>query len=429
MVQLKDPALPPGAIVATHEEDGSLEEGQVRRNDGVVLDPASKNPWYVLATVAGEQSGTSVFKIDHNLRIKNRRYWHGWMCRHFSDEEKATLAAKLEVELDELNPLSEEEKGILYERFSKVFPDVGQDEIVPSPADDVDMSSTYFPSALDMSKFYFDGRVSFDAASFKGAAVFEASHFAWRVDFVDVFFAEDAFFQRAHFAGFAMFHSAYFSHLAVFSDGECKSVTDFSQAKFTNHVPFFFHREIYQDTSFSDNAKLWPDVTEKNAKQSKRAYTRLRQIAADIYDPDLEHFFLRQEMRCKERIELGKKDWFHAGMFRLFRWVADHGISVTRPFWLMVCVWAFGAGCAAGYFDSGAEAVSSTDLQDNRYLSAAGLSFGNLFGFLGINRLYFADMLRAAPDGLQFVAGLQTVLGVVLLFFFGLGLRNRFRLK
>ena len=44
MSDLTDPAQPPGAIVATHEDDESLKEGQVRRNDGVVLNPASKNP-------------------------------------------------------------------------------------------------------------------------------------------------------------------------------------------------------------------------------------------------------------------------------------------------------------------------------------------------------------------------------------------------
>ena len=170
-------------------------------------------------------------------------------------------------------------------------------------------------------------------------------------------------------------------------------------------------------------------MNDGNAESDKRAYTRLRQIAAKVLDADLEHFFLRQEMRCKEQIEVRDGAWINATIFRLFRWVADSGISVERPMWLMIVVWAFGVGCFAGYFDSGATAVLTSDVQDNRYLSAAGVSFGNLFGFLGINRLYFTEMLRAAPDGLLFVAGLQTVLGVFLLFFFGLGLRNRFRLK
>jgi hypothetical protein len=48
---LKNPEQPPGEIVETYEDGGAL------RNDGVRLTPASQNPWYVLATVAGEQEG------------------------------------------------------------------------------------------------------------------------------------------------------------------------------------------------------------------------------------------------------------------------------------------------------------------------------------------------------------------------------------
>ena len=103
---------------------------------------------------------------------------------------------------------------------------------------------------------------------------------------------------------------------------------------------------------------------------------------------------------------------------------------MARPFWLLVFVWAFGFVCFAGHFDSGVLPDLPADIQDSRYRTAAAASFGNLFGFLGINRLYFTELLRDhIPDGLQLVSGMQTVAGVILLFFLGLGLRNRFRLK
>ncbi|MDJ0825947.1 MAG: hypothetical protein QNJ16_10635 [Rhodobacter sp.] len=63
-------------------------------------------------------------------------------------------------------------------------------------------------------------------------------------------------------------------------------------------------------------------------------------------------------------------------------------------------------------------------------LEAVGLSFANLFAFLGFARLYFGEFLaEEAPTWVKVLAGGQTIAGVVLLFFLGLGLRNRFRLK
>ncbi len=39
------------------------------------LKPASESPWYVLMTVAGEQTG---FLIDDDLHARNLRFWDGW---------------------------------------------------------------------------------------------------------------------------------------------------------------------------------------------------------------------------------------------------------------------------------------------------------------------------------------------------------------
>ena len=47
--ELREPGKPAGEIV---EKRG---DGVWVRNDGVELQPAEKNPWYVLATVYGEQ--------------------------------------------------------------------------------------------------------------------------------------------------------------------------------------------------------------------------------------------------------------------------------------------------------------------------------------------------------------------------------------
>ena len=485
--RLENPELPPGAIVETFKDGGA------RRNDGVMLTPASQNPWYVLATVAGEQEGDD---IDPDLHAKNRRFWNGWMCQEMEAGERAALAETLGLPEAELKPLTSEEVKAVSVRFSAAFPDEAPKEMIPKRDVRADFRHVYFRDSFILMKFCFVGDTSFHSAHFAkcanfheaffgNTAYFQHTHFSENGDFKNARFNQGVFFYCANFMGSASFQRAnfdkltrfqkasfakpahfqkseflggsdfqetqfrsgasfretYFTEYAYFQKAQFHWLVDFSNSKmaartvfddtiFDDVVPRFFHCEMNQDTSFTDDPKLWPEVTLKNAKVGKRAYTRLRQVAAEIYDPDLEHFFLRQEMRCKARIEWDKGAWFHWLFFEAYRVIADSGISVARPFWLLVFAWAFGFACFAGHFDSGILPELPEDIQDSRYWAAAGVSFGNLFGFLGINRLYFTDLLRDhSPDGLQLVAGAQTVAGVVLLFFLGLGLRNRFRLK
>ena len=69
---LSDPNLPAGAIIKEYEEGGTL------RNDGEDLRPANENPWYVLATVYGEQERGGV---NVTLHSQNRGIWNRWMCK------------------------------------------------------------------------------------------------------------------------------------------------------------------------------------------------------------------------------------------------------------------------------------------------------------------------------------------------------------
>jgi hypothetical protein len=61
---------------------------------------------------------------------------------------------------------------------------------------------------------------------------------------------------------------------------------------------------------------------------------------------------------------------------------------------------------------------------------ALGLSFAKTFGFLGIRKdLIDPGLLQGLPGWLKVTATIQTILGIVLLFLFGLSIRNRFRMK
>ena len=62
-------------------------------------------------------------------------------------------------------------------------------------------------------------------------------------------------------------------------------------------------------------------------------------------------------------------------------------------------------------------------------LKSLGLSFANTLNVFGFRKEFFPDSLNCLPWGLDFLAAIQTILGTILLFLFGLGIRNKFRMK
>ncbi|WP_412506514.1 pentapeptide repeat-containing protein [Roseovarius sp. SYSU LYC5161] len=456
--KLQDPELPAGAIVATH----ALAEGQVRRNDGVVLNPAAKNPWYVLATIAGEYETTEPVAPFDDLAARNRRFWNGWACAEMDDAARAALAEELGVPAAEVAPLSAAERQTLEAEFARRL---GPDVPIPNPSDRIDCRETHFPVALVMQGCVFPGFTTFSDTHFAGTTIFFKAHFAGPAHFRGTHFADRAFFQAAyfadyadfichahfnkraefraaHFAGPAFFDDAHFADHAVFntthfggsarfkaahfdgpadfSNGAFKSKTVFAGAEFERWAPKFHHREMHHDTSFTTERNNWPKPTKDNADDGKRAYTRLRQIAAEAHNPDDEHFFLRQEMRCKRVLA----DRFHKLLFCLYSLISDYGYSVARPAAGLALSWLLPGFAYLFHFAAGIIAGTAPV----SILGPFGLSFANLFAFLGLRRLYFTHVLKDLPGWLQALAGAQTVAGVVLLFFLGLGLRNRFRL-
>lgn len=505
--KLENPDLPAGAIVATEVEDDTLAEGQVRRNDGVVLDPAAKNPWYVLATIAGEHETTERVDPDDDLAVRNRRVWNGWACAGMDDEERAALAEGLGVPAPELAPLSEAERQTLEAEFARRL---GDGVPIPAPSDRIDCEKTYFPLTVSWRKCAFPApalfgsatfsgrRAGFESATFtgpadfhsatvSGAAGFDFATFNSSADFESATFGRWAFFPSATFGGFAVFKSATFhGHAlfgsatfseaanfeyatfsesaeflsatfsrgadiraatfsgfvvfrsatfrrhalfgfatfggrATFSDGTFGAKTEFADARFLRDVPKFYQRELHQDTSFTIAESHWPEITPEIAEEGKRAYTRLRQLMLQLEKPDDAHFFFRQEMRCKEFVE---DHWWNRVPITLFRWLSDYGYSVARPAAGLAFAWLVPGFFYLFHFAAGI--IGGT--APVSILGPFGLSFANLFAFLGLHRVYFGTVLPGLPGWLQALAGAQTVAGVVLLFFLGLGLRNRFRL-
>jgi hypothetical protein len=63
-------------------------------------------------------------------------------------------------------------------------------------------------------------------------------------------------------------------------------------------------------------------------------------------------------------------------------------------------------------------------------LSAAGLSFANIFSFLPFRREIMTDgMVAGLSSWAQITSAIQSLLGVVVLFLLVLALRSRFRMR
>ena len=60
---------------------------------------------------------------------------------------------------------------------------------------------------------------------------------------------------------------------------------------------------------------------------------------------------------------------------------------------------------------------------------AAAYSFATMFKFFGLQGTYLEKETEGLSDAMQVISGAQTVLAFILLFFLGLGLRTRFRLR
>lgn len=117
--------------------------------------------------------------------------------------------------------------------------------------------------------------------------------------------------------------------------------------------------------------------------------------------------------------------WWERLPYRLFGVFSDYGYSIERPAISLFWVWFLPALIFAAFRVTG---MPLTDLAE--LLWSGALSFANLFPVFGFHRVWFdADKLAALHPWLKALAGAQTVVSLPLLFFLGLGLRTRFRMR
>lgn len=422
------------------------------------LKPAAQNPWYLLATLYGEPDWP-----DRELQDKNRVAWNRYYASTWTDEQREVLKGR--VDAAELVPFDDEELRDIRRRFRER---AGDNQIrIPDANQWVDFAACEF-SQHTAFRCYVFGRVDFSGSSFLGIADFIGSTFQEECDFKESIFKKYCKFDKSYFLSDAVFigtkfyedtyfrlsafhRRAYFSHSEItkeiyfigvkfigdsdfsnviftdntyfgtarfskgvyFINSELKAPTDFEGSQFLGEPPRFHGATLHEDTVW--RGVEWPVAPTDPDKAGRftDAYERLKQEMDRLKKHEDELMFFAEELKCR-RVAAGRLKGLPIAAYG---WFCGYGRSYLKPLAWMVGL--FGAGVPALYF-----------LQPGLgWGTAVGMSAVNCLAGLGIRKDLMGKVLDSLGPGALIVSGVQTVLGLILLFLIGLGLRNRFRMK
>ncbi|MGB8900365.1 MAG: pentapeptide repeat-containing protein, partial [Methylocella sp.] len=265
-------------------------------------------------------------------------------------------------------------------------------------------SDAHFAGAT-ISDAYFHG------ATFSGIAYFHGATFSGMAHFGGVTFSRSAHFGGATFSGMADFDGAKFQTSSSFVNAEMKDTTSFNGAIFKTEPPKFFGAKLHQGTVW--RGIKWPPLPESKGEAGAfidaYACLKLEMDRLKKHDDELDFFALELKSR---RIEQGPVWGFP---FTIYGVLSDYGRNFLRPLSALIVVAAIGAA-AFWYFDA------------RTYGEALGLSAATTLNVFGFRKDFGLEVDTPLPC-LKVLAAVQTILGTILLFLFGLGVRNKFRMK
>jgi hypothetical protein len=251
---------------------------------------------------------------------------------------------------------------------------------------------------FDRTKFF--RNVGFLNATFSRATKFEKATFFDDVNFESTT-SEEIAFTKEIFDGSSRFINA-----------KMKSKTSFKGATFKTKPPEFFGAELHEGSVWpSRDAWPIPKATDE-AEDFIHAYERLK-VEMDglkMHEDELDFFALELQSR---RVMLGS---WRGLPIAIYGTLSDYGRSYCRPLAWLFWIVAFGAAMFRRF---GALALGE----------ASGLSATNTLNVFGFRKDFLDAAIECLPAPLKILAAVQTILGTILLFLFGLGVRNKFRMK
>jgi uncharacterized protein YjbI with pentapeptide repeats len=307
-----------------------------------------------------------------------------------------------------------------------------------SPARERDFSGATFHREAFFANVTFSGKVYFEGTTFSDETKFMAASFSDLADFVNATFSgkaefdgaefswvkfdgkatfkKDVYFDGVSFTGETNFKNATFEAVSSFVNTKMKYTTSFEGAKFLTEPPRFFNAELHEDTLWPAY-KEWPTPKKKDeAKQFVRAYERLKLEMDRLkkHEDELDFFALELQSRRVLQESVLKGSGLPIALYGL---VSDYGRSYARPLCALIAVAAFGTLVL----------LLSSALAPYQSL---GMSIANTLNVFGFRKDFFdSHVVENLPALLKILAAAQTILGTILLFLFGLGIRNKFRMK
>jgi Pentapeptide repeats (9 copies) len=441
---------------------------------------ANDNPWYCLATLHGEQP---IDRLDQELAEKNLQAWRNWIGgileSNNPDEFLNAFAAR--TGRPEPPPKLAQTIDFSHTHFDRSVSFYGYPFLVPADFNSATFSGeasfglTQFNGETNFCSATFSGKTNFGHAQFKARGDFRSATFSKGVDFQNSYFINPNFcsvtfglhanFNSARFSGTGItsFNSVIFSSGSDFGNAVFEGGADFGLASFCETVSFnaaTFNIANFESAIFSNpirfiNTKFngstifvharfkaappdfrgatmheateWHGVTwpkppwnKAGAQRHVYFYERLKQEMERLKKHEDEQIFFRKELRARRGLAQAVSGAWLLNF--LYEALSDYGQSVGRPaFWLVICF-------ASGYFIfAGTHVFNGTHLTREK---AAALSFANIFSFLPMRREIMTDeLIKGLTSWAQAIGVVQSLLGAILLFLFGLALRNRFRMK
>ena len=176
----------------------------------------------------------------------------------------------------------------------------------------------------------------------------------------------------------------------------------------------------------------WPKIPKRNGDKKTQdtiedalldqitSYEFIRTQAENIGQLELRKEMIRRELAC--RAELAEPS-FERLLRKAYGWICDHGTSIGRPAFALLCIWGFTFLAWRGWAAQEA-AVTTWDV-----LYHTG---GRMVPFVG-GHAYVEEhtlkALRAAPHVLHFLSAMAAILSPFLLFLMALALRLKFRMS
>ncbi len=257
--------------------------------------------------------------------------------------------------------------------------------------------------------------------------VFTSTDFVRDAHFTSAIFFGNVDFEHATFPSGAIFTDATFYKEVKFDGATFEGHTNFINTKLKKYVPTFHKATIHSNISWSRVIKHWPSskkLTDEIISYNQNAYENLVSHMKKLDKYHDEHFFYRQEMRCRRASE----NFFIRFPYAVYDAVSDYGYSIGWAFswWLGHIL----LGAFAIWFNTEKSCNNVCDLANNPLLDLA-ISFSNAHGLLPFHNGPLKRCYEhfAKDDIFNIIWGVQTIVGIPLLFLLLLTLRIRFRLK